>query len=55
MKLSLEWSMDIHMKDSKKSPIYVHLWIQIKFDIYVNNDELLKTIWEERKKINDYH
>jgi len=26
--------------------------IQIKFDIDINNDELLKTIWEYKKKEN---
>jgi hypothetical protein len=26
------------------------MWIQIKFDIDINNDELLKAIWKHKKK-----
>jgi hypothetical protein len=37
----------------------IFILIQIKFDIDMNNDELLKTIWEHKKKKEkkrvDYH
>jgi hypothetical protein len=29
----------------------IFILIQIKFNININNDELLKTIWEHKKKI----
>jgi hypothetical protein len=28
---------------------------QVKFDIDINNDELLKAIWKHKTKINDHH
>jgi hypothetical protein len=29
----------------------IFILLQIKFDIEINNDELLKTIWKHKKKI----
>ncbi len=33
----------------------IFIFIQIKFDIDINNDELLKTIWEHKKEKIDCH
>jgi hypothetical protein len=33
----------------------IFIFIQIKFDIDINNDELLKTIWEHKREKIDCH
>jgi hypothetical protein len=33
----------------------IFILIQIKFDIEINNDELLKTIWEHKREKIDCH
>jgi hypothetical protein len=32
----------------------IFILIQIKFDIDINNDELLQTMWEHKKKKNNW-